>query len=192
MPDDHSPVDDFDLIRRVTEGDVDAFQPLVKAYQTFVFTIVSRHVPADRVEEIAQETFIRAYSSLPTFKFKTKFRHWLSAIAVRSCYDYWRNAYRNREVPMSALTDAEQTWVERTSSNQTGDVPFARQEARELLQWALGNLSPEDRMVVELVHLEGYSAKEAGDLLGWSTANVKVRAFRSRKKLRTMLEGIME
>ncbi len=60
------------------------------------------------------------------------------------------------------------------------------------MDWALEILSAEDRMVIELVHLEGYSAKEAGRLLGWSTANVKVRSFRSRKKLRRLLDRALK
>ncbi len=191
MPDDHSPADDFDLIRRVVQGETDAFQPLLEKYQNYVLTIVSRHVPKDQVEEVAQETFVKAYSSLPSFKYKSQFRQWLSAIAVRSCYDYWRKAYRTREVPLSSLTEDEQRWADRINSNPAGNEQHARKDAHDLLQWALSKLSPKDRMVLELVHLEGYSAKEAGALLGWSTANVKVRAFRSRKKLRALLEGIM-
>ena len=189
MSDDHSPVDDFDFIRRVIQGEINAFQPLLEKYQKYIFTIVSRHAPKDQVEEIVQEVFVKAYISLPTFKFKTKFKQWLSAIAVRSCYDYWRTVYRTKEVPLSSLTDDEQTLVDRISSNPAGIAQLAQKDAYDLLQWALSRLSPEDRMVIELVHLEGYSAKEAGALLGWSTANVKVRAFRSRKKLRTLLEG---
>ena len=64
-------------------------------------------------------------------------------------------------------------------------------EARELLDWVLGRLSAEDRMVLELVYLEGLTGKEAADLLGWSVANVKVRSFRSRKKLEKILAGVI-
>ena len=62
-----------------------------------------------------------------------------------------------------------------------------QQEAREVLDWALNKLSAEDRMVIELVYLEGLSGKEAAELLGWSVTNVKVRSFRSRKKLQKLL-----
>jgi RNA polymerase sigma-70 factor (ECF subfamily) len=58
-----------------------------------------------------------------------------------------------------------------------------------VLKYALNKLSPEDRMVIELVYLEGLSGKEAAELLGWSLANVKVRLFRSRKKLQKLLEN---
>jgi RNA polymerase sigma-70 factor (ECF subfamily) len=61
-----------------------------------------------------------------------------------------------------------------------------------LLDWALAKLSPEDRMVIELVYLEELSVKEAADLLGWSAANVKVRSFRSRKKLHSLISGLIK
>ena len=62
-----------------------------------------------------------------------------------------------------------------------------QQDAREVLQWALARLSPENRLVVMLVHLEGYSVREAATLLGWTVINVKVRAHRARRLLRTIL-----
>jgi len=66
---------------------------------------VKKHVPEAAIEETAQEAFVRAYQSLPTFKGTGNFSQWLSSIAVRTGYDYWRKAYRSREIPISALTD---------------------------------------------------------------------------------------
>jgi len=184
---------DFDLVRRVVAGEVNAFRPLLEHYQDFVVKIVSRHIPREQVGEVAHDTFVRAYFSLPTFKFKTTFRQWISSIAVRTCCDFWRKSYRSRELPMSSLAEEDQQWIERVSSTRSAaelDECAARQEAQELLAWALDRLSPEDRMVLELVHLEGHSVRETAKLLGWSVANVKVRAFRSRKKLRALLENV--
>ena len=63
-----------------------------------------------------------------------------------------------------------------------------RQALHELLDWALGRLLPDDRMVVTLVHLENRSVSHTAQLLGWSKANVKIRAFRARRKLRKLIE----
>jgi RNA polymerase sigma-70 factor (ECF subfamily) len=138
--------------------------------------------------------FVRAYQALPNFKEEGSFKQWLSAIAVRTCYDFWRKQYRSREVPISDLTNSHREWLERTLSNQS-DQSFneksVEKEAGELLDWALDRLSAKDRMVIELVYLEGLSVKEAAGLLGWSVANVKVRSFRSRKKLERLLMGII-
>ena len=72
-------------------------------------------------------------------------------------------------------------------SDDTRREKGRQQEARELLDWSLSRLSPKDRMALELVYLEGYTIKEAAKLLGWSTTNVKVRAYRSRKKIHKLL-----
>jgi RNA polymerase sigma-70 factor (ECF subfamily) len=91
---------------------------------------------------------------------------------------------------MSSLTEEHLVWLEAALSDQSSpscDEEALRKEAGEILDSALGRLSPGDRMALELVYLEGYSVKEAAGLLGWSTTNVKVRLFRSRKKLRGLL-----
>jgi len=185
---------DAEIIRRIIDGDVNSFEHLLKRYQDYVLRIVTKHIPYNEVEEMAQEVFVRAYQALPGFKQEGSFRQWLSAIAVRTCYDFWRKRYRSRELPMSDLTDSHQGWLEKTLSNQS-DKSFhekgREKEARELLDWVLSKLSARDRMVIELVYFEGLSVKEAAGLLGWSVSNVKVRSFRSRKKLKTLLTGVI-
>jgi RNA polymerase sigma-70 factor (ECF subfamily) len=91
---------------------------------------------------------------------------------------------------VSALTEKHQDWLEAVLSaepEQSHDQEDSQKEAGELLDWTLARLSAEERMVLELVYLEGLSVKEAAGLLGWSVANVKVRSFRSRKKLERIL-----
>lgn len=94
---------------------------------------------------------------------------------------------------MSSLTKKHQEWLENVISD-TSSRAFSElgslKEAREVLGWALAKLSAGDRMVLELVYLEGLTVKEAAELLGWTTANVKVRSFRSRKKLHKLLSGL--
>ncbi|MBN2539035.1 MAG: RNA polymerase sigma factor [Deltaproteobacteria bacterium] len=183
---------DNEIIHRIIDGDIDEFAQILTRYKDYVMGIVSRHVPYDQVEETAHDAFIRAYQSLPTFKQKSGFRHWLSSITVRTCYDFWRQRYRSKEVPMSSLTEKHRQWLENVISD-TSDRAFnergSLKEAREVIDWALAKLSAEDRMVLELVYLEGLTVKEAAELLGWTTANVKVRSFRSRRKLQEILSG---
>ncbi len=189
----HDPIksSDTEIVRRVLNGDVNAFESLLIRYKDTVLKIVKKHVPYNDVEETIQNVFLRTYQSLPSFKGESGFRQWLSSIAVRTCYDFWRKTYRSREVSMSVLTEKHQNWLEEViteQSEQAINEKGSQNEARELLDWALRRLSAEDRMVMELVYLEGLSGKEAADLLGWSISNVKVRCFRSRKKLEKILE----
>jgi RNA polymerase sigma-70 factor (ECF subfamily) len=195
MPDtmarrDTADTEDRDIVQRVLAGEVEAFAPLMERYQNYVLAIVNRHAPTDQVEELSQEVFIKAFQSLAGWRQAGHFRAWLSVIAVRTCYDYWRKHYRSREVPMSALSEAHREWLDRvlTDASETSWQEMTRRrEAREILDWALDQLSAADRMVLELVHLEGQSVKAAARQLGWTVANVKVRAFRARRKINKLL-----
>ena len=187
-------LDDEEVVARVLEGNVNAFETLLHRHSDLVARIVKRHVPPQDAEEVAQDVFVRVYESLPSFKGKSIFRRWLSSIAVRTCYDYWRKAYRCREVVMTQLTEKHQEWLEEAVSRESEETrreADARKEAQDLLNWALAKMSPEDRMVLELIHLEGLSVKEVAELLGWSPANIKVRSFRARKKMEKLLTGQM-
>jgi len=190
MHEEQSKPSDDEIIRRVLDGDANAFEHLLVKFQDQVLRIVRKHIPYGQVEETAQDVFVRAYQSLPTFKGKSGFKQWLSAITIRTCYDFWRKQYRSREFPMSTLTEKHQDWLEKIISDQSSQLfnkQSSQKEAREVLDWALNRLSAEDRMVLELVYLEGLSGKEAAKLLGWSVANVKIRSHRSRKKLRKLI-----
>jgi len=195
MHEEQSKHSDDEIIRRVLDGDANAFEHLLVKFQDQVLRIVRKHIPYGQAEETAQDVFVRAYQSLPTFKGKSGFKQWLSAITVRTCYDFWRKQYRSREFPMSTLTEKHQDWLEKIITEQTSQLfneQSSQKEARELLDWALNKLSAEDRMVLELVYLEGLSGKEAAELLDWSVANVKIRSHRSRKKLRKLIAESIE
>lgn len=190
MQNDAARSSDAEIVRQVLDGNVNAFESVILRHRSLVLTIVKKHVPEDAVEETAQEAFVRAYQALPTFKGTGAFSQWLSSIAVRTCYDYWRKAYRSREIPISVLTEDHSEWLEEVISTRPEEAPNEREpqkEAREVLNWALGKLSAGDRMVLELVYLEELSVQEAAELLGWSKANVKVRTFRARMKLQKIL-----
>jgi RNA polymerase sigma-70 factor (ECF subfamily) len=191
IEEDESQSSDAAYITRVLNGDRDAFAFLLRRYKMYVLKIVGRHVPYEDAEEVAHDAFIRVYESLAKFTGSGGFRHWMAAIATRTCYDYWRRAYRSKEVAMSSLGDGHREWLEQAAADPSGgsiDDIGREVEAREVLDWALARLSPEDRMVLELVYLEGLSVREVADLLGWSTANVKIRSFRSRRKLQKLLK----
>ncbi len=167
----------------------------MQKYQGHILAVVGNHIPYNQAEEVAHDVFVKAYQSLLTFKFKGGFKQWLSVIAVRTCYDFWRKEYRSREIPMSSCSEEDRVCLERAMASQSNQITSEKnlqKEAGELLGRALDRLSPEDRMVLEMVYLEGLSVKEAAGLLGWSVANVKIRIFRSRKKLRKILTGFLE
>ncbi len=189
----HTNNEDAAIIGRVLGGDTNAFEGLMVKYETAVVNQVRFHVPANVIQETVQEVFIRAYRSLGSCKNHERFGAWLSSIAEKTCYDALRRQYRHKEKAISSLSNTHEDWLDHAMAEQSREDyerQLERQEAREVLEWAMSHLSPKDRMVVELVHLQERSVEETAKSLGWSAVNVKVRAHRSRKKLRSILEGL--
>lgn len=184
---------DDELIRRVLGGETECFEGLMLRHRNHVGRIVGGHVPSDMVAEIAHEVFVKAYTGLGTYRFEEPFPHWLATIAVRTCYDFWRTR-QVADLPVSALTTEHQRWIDQVLAVQSDEgftAQARQQEAREVLEWALARLSPENRLVVTLVHLDGHSVREAAALLRWTVINVKVRAHRARQLLRSILKEEM-
>lgn len=185
--------DDLAVITRILQGRTADFEILLKRYQGYVCKIVSGHLPYNLVAEQCHEIFIEAFRSLPKFDKSKIFRTWLAGIAVHRCHDYWRQYYRNPEVPLSTLSEDQQGWLDRIGAAQAQDAFNSRedqQEANEILQLALNELSPADRLILTLVHLEGRTVREAAEITGWSSINVKVRAYRAREKMRKRITAL--
>ena len=188
-------MNDAEIIRRVLDGDTDLFEQMLNRYKIRVFGIVGKHVPPGDIEEVAHDVFIRVFKSLHTYKHKSGFQNWLSSIAVRTCHDYWRSRYRSREVVISSLSQSHRKWLENVITEEPG-VSFSeeidRKEAGEIVRWALYQLSEKDKTVLELIYFQDYTIKEAAALLGWKETTVKVRSFRSRRKLQKILRDAMK
>ncbi len=188
------PGEEAALIERVLAGETDAFAALVRARRQEVSRAVSRRVPPDKAAETVCEVFSRAYLALSGYRGEKPFSHWLAVIAARTCHDFWRKAYRERETPVSGLSEAGRAMVAGVASEDRDGSPeqaFEKREAAELVAYALSGLSATDRMVVTLMHLEERSAAETAELLGISRANVKIRAFRARRALRGKLAAAL-
>jgi RNA polymerase sigma-70 factor (ECF subfamily) len=157
--------------------------------------IISRHVPPDRAPEVAHETFIRAFEKLGTYRAESPFGHWLVRIALRRCADFWRDKARRRETVFSALGPETMDWIESIPSDAPAgglETLAEENEAGTLLDWALGQLAPDDRVVLTLTHMDGQPLADVAELMGWSLAKVKVRSFRARRKLRGVLGHLLE
>jgi RNA polymerase sigma-70 factor (ECF subfamily) len=166
------------LIQSTLAGDDEAFAELVRRHKRKVFGIAARFARNDaELNDICQEIFVKAYQNLKSFRSEAPFEHWVSRIAVRSCYDFLRTTRRDRE---TVALDGIEIGVQ-----PDGNV----EHARELLRWAMAKLSADERLVITLLELEERSVRETAELTGWSESNVKVRAFRARQALRKILEA---
>jgi RNA polymerase sigma-70 factor (ECF subfamily) len=182
--------DDAAVIRDVLAGNVNAFEILIDRYQDHVAQIVRNHVPRDKSPEITHDTFVQAYQSLGNFRGTCPFKYWLAKIAVRCCYDYWRGYYKRLGGSDGSFPDDWSGLIAHLLSGQSLQQEKEKLEARDLLQWALGKLSPAERMVLTLTYLNEYSVAESAEILGWSIPKVKIRSHRARKKLQKILTNI--
>jgi len=159
-------------VERARRGDDDAFGRLVERHQQRVFRLAGRFFrrPED-VEEAAQDTFLTAFRKLGTYRGEAPFEHWLTRVCLNTCYMRLRRARPTEELPAEVAVEA---------SN-----PDARLDAERLL----ARLPARDRFLLLLLHGEGWSTAEIAERTGWSQSNVKVRAFRARRKLRRLVEG---
>lgn len=183
----------LEAVRRVVDGDVEAFAVIVNAHRNLIAADLSRRLPAQDVQEVAQDTFIRAFRSLPSFRREAPFRIWILRIARHAAMDFWRKQYRRRDRVFSDLDDSAMRHVETTQQAQLAEQAADEEAlavARERLAAALLRLSPDDRAVITLVELEERSMEEAAHRLGCGLSAVKVRAFRARRRLRAIFEEL--
>ncbi|MBI5519343.1 MAG: RNA polymerase sigma factor [Desulfovibrio sp.] len=187
-------MNDAEIVRRVLNGDVNAYAQLIDAHASQIIGIAARHVPQDRAAEVAHETFVRAYERLATYKGESPFVHWLSRIALRRCADFWRGRGKSRETPFSALGTGAREWIESIpdASGEGLDAHAERSEAGAILDWALAKLAPEDRQVLVMTHMDGQTLNDVAELMGWSLSKVKVRSHRARRKLRDVLGTMLD
>lgn len=179
-------VADRQLAERIATGDEVAFAELVECHFAHVARIAGRFFRQhDAAEEIHQEVFLKAFSSIVSYRGEVPLRHWLSRITVNACYDALR---RNRRRPESLSVPAAEH-ADGTALEAHDDAAFWRREqARIAADEMLAMLEPAERLVLTLLVLEDRSVADVADLTGWSVVNVKVRAYRARRKLKKLLE----
>jgi len=185
------PPDGALAVKRVLDGDTDAFEVLVRAHQEHLFRLLSRHLPHCEVAEAAQEAFLDAFQNLSKLRDPARFRSWLSAIALRRAADFWRGKARRNERGVDFSSAEEVAWLEEVmveDSSSRFEELTERREAARLVETLLDELSPEDRIAVELFYAEEYGVAEIADMLGWGESKVKVRLHRARKKMARRFE----
>ena len=177
--------DDAELLDRIRNGATDEFSEIVRRHQVQVFAILHRYErDIQKVEDLAQETFVKAWRFLDRFDGRAPFQHWLSKIAVRVALDHLRRQKRVRsEVAMADLGEDALDWLQ----NPDAEANPGAAVAVELLGTAMRELSPEDRQVITMLEIEGRNVKEICELTGFSSAAVRVRAFRARGRLKKAL-----
>lgn len=163
------------------QGDSDAYRRLIERYQGHVGKLLWRFT-RDKTnhEELVQETFVQAYFSLHTYKAQAPFDHWLTCIATRVGYRFWKDSQKHHHADI-----LESDWEQISRTEQETMTP---EQASELLHKLLEQLGPRDRLVLTLRFVEQCDIAETARRTGWTQALVKVQTHRAKQKLKKLIE----
>ena len=177
------------LVRRAQNGDVSAYEELVKLHQHRVLGVVGGILRgSEDVEDVAQQALAKAYFSIRRFDLRSAFGTWLYKIAVNECWDYLRKKKVRRLVYEADLSEEQVRKLESLPEHGYGGASHRedagrRVEQRQLVEWMLGELEEKDQIMLVMKEVEGFSVEEIGQVLDLNVNTVKVRLFRARGRL---------
>jgi RNA polymerase sigma-70 factor (ECF subfamily) len=180
-----------ELVKAALRHDDDAAAELVRRLYPLVAKIVRSHRPRRTPEEdLCQMIFIRMFQRLHQFSGKVPIEHWVSRIAVNTCLNQIESEKVRPELRHADLTEEEEAVVENLATSAEELAPDKQFASRQLVEHLLGLLKPAERLVIDLLYLQGRSIEEIRKVTGWTAALVKVRAFRARRKMKTQLDRL--
>jgi RNA polymerase sigma-70 factor, ECF subfamily len=180
-------------IQRVRQRDEEAARQLLQHLYPFVIKLVRAHLPRRTSEEdLAQIIFMKIFANLDQYSGAVPLEHWVSRIAINACLNQLRVERVRPELRWSDLGEEEAYVVQALSATSDEVHPDQCFASKELVEKMLERLSPEDRLVIQLLHLEGRSIEDIKRITGWNGPLIKVRAFRARHKLRAHFAKLME
>lgn len=181
-------IDDQHYINLVLNGDSSAFTALVNQYKVMVFSLALKMLKGrEEAEEIAQDSFIKVYRSLAKYKGDAKFSTWLYTITYNTCLDRIRkNKREHRLVAIDEYTENQLTVLDNTLDG------LEAKERKQMIQDCLLLLTGEDSFLLTLFYFEEQSVKEIAKIMGIKSNHVKIKLYRSRKKLTTVLQTHLE
>ena len=177
------------VVRAVLDGDVNAFEMLVREYEKNVYNLALRMVGnSEDAADMSQEAFIKAYNSLNSFRGDSKFSVWLYRIVSNVCLDFIRSRKRKQTVSLSVEDDnGEDVELDIADDTQSPERLMDKQLTRDAVRRGLASLPPGQRQILLLREIQGLSYDEIAEVLNVEAGTVKSRIFRARKKLSAFL-----
>ena len=180
-------------VARVRRGDEDAARALLNHLYPLVLSIVRGHLPRRTSEDdLTQTIFIKVFSKLEQFSGTVPLEHWVSRISVNTCLNALQAEKIRPELRWADLTEEEEHVIQALDATSDDLEPGQSLAARDLTDKLLDCLKPNDRLLVNLLHVEGRSVEEVKQLTGWNISMIKVRAFRARKRMRKHMAVLMK
>lgn len=175
-------------INLIIEGQTSAFKILVDRYKNLVFSLALKMVKdKEEAEEVAQDTFLKVYKSLRQFKGDSKFSTWIYKVTYNTCLDSIKK--RRREQMVDSIDDFN---AHQIKSLENALDTMEAEERKQAVYDCIKLLPSEDAFLLTLFYFEEQSLEDIAKVMGITTNNVKVRLFRSRKKLGVILKERLE
>lgn len=187
-------ITETELIKKAAEGDAGAFRQLFENHQTAVFNMCFR-ISGNRVdaEDLAQETFVRAYRSLHLFRHESSFGTWIYRIAVNLSFNHIR---KNKKFRVDLFheygSDRNHGKVPDLPDTSHPEQALEQKEREKIIAWAIGALPEKQRMAIALQKYEGLSVQKIAESMGWSAAAVQSLLQRAKKNLYKILLPYVE
>jgi len=188
------------LVERTVAGDQKAFELLVIKYQRRIQRLIGRMVrDVDLVEDIAQETFIRAYRALAQFRGEAQFYTWLYRIAVNTAKKALMELKRDPTVSENSFKSGQSDESDETSpleneliSSETPEAVLAGKEIAQMVNAAMEALPEELRQAITLREIEGLSYEEIAEVMNCPIGTVRSRIFRAREAISARIKPLLE
>ncbi len=185
---------DLDLVRRVQRGDSAAFDLLVRKYQHRIAALIGRYIRDwSECQDVAQDTFIRAYRAIGSFRGDAQFYTWLHRIAVNTAKNHL--VAHSRRPPTDDIDAADAEQYDLGSRLRDGDTPeheLLRQEMEQTVMRAVEALPEELRTAITLREMDGLSYEDIAQKMGCPIGTVRSRIFRAREAIDAGLRPLLD
>ena len=177
-----------ELVAGALRQDEDAARELVRALYPLVAKLVRAHRPTRSAEEdLCQMIFIKIMQKLSQYSGKVPLEHWVSRIAINTCINQIKAEKARPELREADLSEEQAAVVQNMAATSDELAPGRSFASRELVEHLMKALKPAERLVIDLLYLQQRSVAEIQKIAGWSSALVKVRAFRARQKMKKQM-----
>ena len=185
---------DLELVKRVQRGDSAAFDLLVRKYQHRIAALIGRYISDwSEVQDVAQDTFIRAYRAIGSFRGDAQFYTWLHRIAVNTAKNHL--VAHSRRPPTDDIDAADAEQYDLGSRLRDGDTPeheLLRQEMEQTVMRAVEALPEELRTAITLREMDGLSYEDIAQKMGCPIGTVRSRIFRAREAIDAGLRPLLD
>lgn len=180
---------DIDLISQVLQGDKMAYAQIIKQHQRFVFTLALRFSKCrEDAEEIAQDSFIKAFRAIHTFKQNSKFSTWLYSIVYTTAMTF----LRKKRLDTTSIDDETIVIQLEGQVSDHAVIDVEHKSKMQFVNLAISQLAPLDAAIITLFYQGEQSLEEIAQALGMESNTVKVKLHRARHRLKEKIEGILK